>query len=93
MPRTAAVTVQLFCSAVFTLPVTAQQPGRFHDIVGDWHGHAAIAVDEGLPVSVLLKLIDDAGKLRALLTLPESRQTDLELPSPVQRQRIRLLGR
>jgi hypothetical protein len=35
-----------------------------------------------MPVNVVLKVAEEGGVLRALLTLPESRQHNLELPSP-----------
>jgi pimeloyl-ACP methyl ester carboxylesterase len=80
--RTVRAVVQVLCNAVLALTAAAQQPGSIREVVGEWYGRAAIEVDAGLPVSVVLRVIDDGGGLRALLTLPESRQTDLELPSP-----------
>ena len=75
--------VQVLSSPLLLLTTAAaQQPDSFRDVVGEWHGRAAIEVDAGLPVSVVLRVVDDRGRMRALLTLPESRQTDLELPSP-----------
>ena len=74
---------QVLWATVAGASATAQQTAPdVREILGDWHGSAAIAVDSGMPVSVMLKVSRDGGVLRALLTLPESRQLDLELPSP-----------
>jgi pimeloyl-ACP methyl ester carboxylesterase len=74
---------QALWATVAAASAAAQQAAPdVREILGEWHGSAAIAVDSGLPVTVVLKVSRDGGVLRALLTLPESRQLDLELPSP-----------
>ncbi|HEX2079154.1 MAG TPA: alpha/beta hydrolase [Longimicrobium sp.] len=60
-------------------PLPAQDAAA---VAGEWHGAAEVRVDAGPPLSVRLRVEADGGRLRAFLTLPESRQVALALPSP-----------
>lgn len=51
-------------------------------IAGTWYGTADARPDSGLPVSLRLSLEQRGDSIRASLSLPESRQVDLRIPSP-----------
>jgi pimeloyl-ACP methyl ester carboxylesterase len=58
----------------------AQQAGT--EIEGAWYGVTQLKPDSGLPVSVQLEVSRARDSLRVALTLPESRQIRLAIPSP-----------
>lgn len=58
------------------------QPGPRDPIEGEWHGVAEVRPDSGLPVSVRLAVELHGDTVHLRLTLPESRQIALQIPSP-----------
>ena len=58
----------------------AQQIGARME--GSWYGMADVKPDAGLPVSVQLDVSRVGDSMRVALTLPESRQINLAIPSP-----------
>lgn len=60
-------------------PLPAQ---NVDSIAGEWYGAAEAQVDSGPPLTVRLRVEAAGDGVRAFLTLPESRQIALELPSP-----------
>ena len=77
--RLLAVSPALFTAALAAGPVHAQ---RADPVEGEWWGVAEAAPDSGLPVSVRLKVRLRGDSVLAELTLPESRQIALAIPSP-----------
>lgn len=71
----------LFATAASVCAAVAQRPGT-PSIEGEWYGVADVRPDSGLPVSVRLSVAMRGGTVRVSLTLPESRQIGLEIPSP-----------
>ncbi|HEX8905125.1 MAG TPA: alpha/beta hydrolase, partial [Longimicrobiaceae bacterium] len=69
----------VLAAAVLAAPALAQ---RADPIEGEWYGVADVAPDSGLPVSVRLKVRLRGDSVLAELTLPESRQIALAIPSP-----------
>lgn len=60
-------------------PLPAQDAAA---LAGEWHGTPDVRVDSGPPLTVRLRVQTADDGVRAFLTLPESRQIDLALPSP-----------
>ena len=80
-PRLAAAAAVLIVAAGGT-PRPAWAQGRADPIEGTWYGVAEAAPDSGLPVSVRLHVRLRGDSVFAELTLPESRQIALAIPSP-----------
>ena len=51
-------------------------------LTGEWYGAAEARMDSGPPLTLRLRVETAGDSVRAFLTLPESRQVALELPSP-----------
>lgn len=73
-----ATLIALACGA----PASASAQGRVDPIEGTWFGVAEAPPDSGLPVSVRLRVRLRGDSVFAELTLPESRQVALAVPSP-----------
>jgi hypothetical protein len=71
----------LFAMAASVGAAGAQRPGA-PSIEGEWYGIADVRPDSGLPVSVRLSVAMRGDTVRVSLTLPESRQIGLRVPSP-----------
>jgi hypothetical protein len=77
--RLLAVPLALLTAVLAAGPANAQ---RADPVEGEWWGVAEAAPDSGLPVSVRLKVRLRGDSVLAELTLPESRQIALAIPSP-----------
>src|SRR5687767_13163510 len=78
--QTALYTIwAVLCSHPVLLRAQSAPPTAFE---GVWCGIADRNPDAGLPVTVRIKVRDVADSLHVALSLPESRQVDLVIPSP-----------
>lgn len=72
----------LWLMIILALPANVHAQQTAATIEGTWHGVAQLRPDSGFPVSVLLEVSAVRDSLRVMLTLPESRQIRLAIPSP-----------
>lgn len=75
-------TALALCGNLLPAVALAAQPAAGDPIEGEWHGVAEVRPDEGLPVSVVLAVRLNGDTVHLRLTLPESRQVALQIPSP-----------
>ena len=86
IPRTQArrlsVAAVLVCAALAPDVVQARQAARWAPFLGEWSGVADRRPDAGLPVGVRFTVRPAGDSVRVSISLPESRQVDMAIPSP-----------